>query len=108
KPKVRGLGWDVAGTVESVGAGVSDFRPGDEVMGIAEQGSFAEFVITSPNKLIAKPANLSFEQAAAIPISGTTALRAVRDEGKVLPKQTVMVVGAAGGVGSLAVQIARA
>jgi NADPH:quinone reductase-like Zn-dependent oxidoreductase len=90
KPKVRGLGWD------------------DEVMGIAEQGSFAEFVITSPNKLIAKPANLSFEQAAAIPISGTTALRAVRDEGKVLPKQTVMVVGAAGGVGSLAVQIARA
>jgi NADPH:quinone reductase-like Zn-dependent oxidoreductase len=106
RPKLAVRGWDVAGIVESVGANVTGFRPGDEVMGTAE-GSFAELVVTPPEKLVPKPSNLSFEQAAAIPISGTTALRAVRDEGKVQPGQTVLVIGAAGGVGSLAVQIAK-
>jgi NADPH:quinone reductase-like Zn-dependent oxidoreductase len=106
-PKIGVRGWDVAGTVERFGANVKGFRPGDQVMGTAE-GSFAELVIAQPDKLVGKPAGLSFEQAAAVPISGTTALRAVRDKGKVQPGQTVLVIGAAGGVGSLAVQIAKA
>jgi NADPH:quinone reductase-like Zn-dependent oxidoreductase len=107
RPKVGVRGWDVAGTVQAVGANVTDLRLGDEVMGTAEGGSFAELVIARPDKLVPKPANLTFEQAAAVPISGTTALRAVRDEGNVQPGQTVLVVGAAGGVGSLVVQIAK-
>jgi NADPH:quinone reductase-like Zn-dependent oxidoreductase len=107
RPKLAVRGWDVAGTVEAVGANVTDLRPGDEVMGTAEGGSFAELVIARPDKLVPKPANLTFEQAGAMPISGTTALRAVRDEGKVQPGQNVLVIGAAGGVGSLAVQIAK-
>jgi NADPH:quinone reductase-like Zn-dependent oxidoreductase len=107
RPKVGVRGWDVAGTVEAVGANVTDLRPGDEVMGTAE-GSFAELVLAPADKLVPKPADLTFEQAAAVPISGTTALRAVRDEGKVQPGQTVLVIGAAGGVGSMAVQIAKA
>ena len=107
RPKVPVPGWDVAGTVEAVGANVTGFRPGDEVIGTGK-GSFAELVLAEPETLITKPANLSFEQAAAIPISGTTALRAVRDEGRVQPGQTVLIIGAAGGVGSLAVQIAKA
>jgi NADPH:quinone reductase-like Zn-dependent oxidoreductase len=108
KPKVGVRGWDVAGTVEAVGTSVPDLRPGDEVMGTAEGGSFAELVIAQADKLVPKPANLTFEQAAALPISGTTALRAVRDEGMVQPGQSVFVIGAAGGVGALAVQIAKA
>jgi NADPH:quinone reductase-like Zn-dependent oxidoreductase len=107
RPKVRVRGWDVAGTVEAVGANVTDFQPGDEVMGTAEDGSFAELAVTPANKLVRKPANLTFEQAAAIPISGITALRAIRDEGNVQPGRSVLVIGAAGGVGSLAVQIAK-
>jgi NADPH:quinone reductase-like Zn-dependent oxidoreductase len=107
RPKVGVRGWDVAGTVEAVGAKVTGLRPGDEVMGTAE-GSFAELVLAPADKLVPKPADLTFEQAAAVPISGTTALRAVRDEGKVQPGQTVLVIGAAGGVGSMAVQIAKA
>jgi NADPH:quinone reductase-like Zn-dependent oxidoreductase len=107
RPKIAVRGWDVAGTVEAVGGNVTDFRPGDEVMGTAEEGSFAELAVTRANKLVRKPANLSFEQAAAIPISGITALRAVREEGNVQPGQRVLVIGAAGGVGSLAVQIAK-
>jgi NADPH:quinone reductase-like Zn-dependent oxidoreductase len=107
RPKLSVRGWDVAGTVEAVGANVTDLRPGDEVMGASKGGSFAELVIARADKLVRKPANLTFEQAAALPISGTTALRAVRDLGKVQPSQTVLVVGAAGGVGSLAVQIAK-
>jgi NADPH:quinone reductase-like Zn-dependent oxidoreductase len=106
RPKVGVRGWDVAGTVEAVGANVTDLRPGDEVMGTAE-GSFAELVIARPDKLVPKPANLAFEQAAAVPISGTTALRAVRDEARVRQGQKVLIVGAAGGVGSLVVQIAK-
>ena len=107
RPKLGVRGWDVAGTVEAVGASVTGFRPGDEVMGTAE-GSFAELAITQPDKLVPKPTGLSFEQAAAVPVSGTTALRAVRDEGNVQPGQKVLIVGAAGGVGTLAVQIAKA
>jgi NADPH:quinone reductase-like Zn-dependent oxidoreductase len=106
RPKVGVRGWDVAGTVEAVGANVTGLRPGDEVMGTAE-GSFAELVIARPDKLVPKPANLAFEQAAAVPISGTTALRAVRDEAGVRQGQKVLIVGAAGGVGSLVVQIAK-
>jgi len=108
RPKVRVRGWDVAGTVEAVGASVTDFRPGDEVMGVAEGGSFAEYAVTSPDKLVPKPANLSLEQAAALPISGVTALQALRDKAHVQPGQTVLVIGAGGGVGTLAVQVAKA
>ena len=100
-------GRDVAGRVEAVGSAVTGFEPRDEVMGIAE-GSFAELAIARPEKLVPKPANLTFEQAAAAPISGITAIQALRDEGKVQPGQQVLIVGAAGGVGSLAVQIATA
>jgi NADPH:quinone reductase-like Zn-dependent oxidoreductase len=107
KPKERVRGWDVAGTVEAVGASVVDLRAGDEVMGVAP-GSFAEFALGRPDKLARKPAALSFEEAAAIPISGVTALQALRDVGNVQPGQRVLVIGAAGGVGMYAVQIARA
>ncbi len=107
RPKVGVRGWDLAGTVQAVGANVTDLRPGDEVMGIAEGGSFAELAVTRPDKLVPKPATLTFEQAGALPISGTTALRAVRDVGKVRQGQTVLVIGASGGVGSLVVQIAK-
>jgi NADPH:quinone reductase-like Zn-dependent oxidoreductase len=108
RPKVRVRGWDVAGTVEAVGGSVTDFRPGDEVMGVAEGGSFAEYAVTSPDKLVPKPANLSFEQAAALPISGVTALQALRDKAHLQSGQTVLVIGAGGGVGTLAVQVAKA
>lgn len=107
RPKVGVRGRDFAGTVGAVGSSIEGFRPGDEVMGIAE-GSFAELVIAPPGKLAPKPARLTFEQAAAIPISGLTALQAVRDVGKVQPGQSVLVIGAAGGVGTLTVQIAKA
>lgn len=100
-------GRDVAGVVEAVGAKVTGFRPGDEVMGISD-GSFAELAIGRADKLVAKPAALSFEEAAAVPISGLTALQAVRDIGRVRPGQRVLVIGAGGGVGTLTVQIAKA
>jgi NADPH:quinone reductase-like Zn-dependent oxidoreductase len=100
-------GRDVAGTVEAIGANVTGFRPGDEVMGIAE-GSFAELAIARPDKLVAKPARLTFEQAAALPISGLTALQAIRDVGEVQAGQKVLVAGAGGGVGTLTVQVAKA
>jgi NADPH:quinone reductase-like Zn-dependent oxidoreductase len=105
-PKLPVLGWDVAGTVEAVGANVTGIKPGDEVMGTTK-GSFAELAIAKPEDLVPKPAKLSFDEAGALPISGITALRAIRDEAKVQPGQTVLVIGAAGGVGSLAVQIAK-
>jgi NADPH:quinone reductase-like Zn-dependent oxidoreductase len=100
-------GRDVAGVVEAVGASVSGFQPGDEVMGIAE-GSFAELAIARPDKLVPKPAGITFEQAAALPISGLTALQVIRDVGKVQPGQRVLVIGAGGGVGTLTVQVAKA
>jgi NADPH:quinone reductase-like Zn-dependent oxidoreductase len=106
KPKVRVRGRDVAGRVEAVGTNVTQFQPGDEVFGICE-GSFAEYVCARPDKLAPKPANLTFEQAAAVPISALTALQALRDRGKVQPGQEVLIIGAAGGVGTFAVQIAK-
>jgi NADPH:quinone reductase-like Zn-dependent oxidoreductase len=107
RPKVGVRGWDLAGRVEAVGAAVTGFQPGDEVMGIAE-GSFAELAIAHPDKLVPKPARLTMEQAAAVPISGVTALQALRGNAAVRPEQKVLIIGAAGGVGSLAVQLARA
>jgi NADPH:quinone reductase-like Zn-dependent oxidoreductase len=107
RPKISVRGWDVAGRVEAVGSAVTAFRPGDEVMGNAE-GSFAELAIARPDKLVPKPPGLTFEQAAAVPISGVTALQALRDQGEVRPGQKVLIIGAAGGVGSFAVQIAKA
>jgi NADPH:quinone reductase-like Zn-dependent oxidoreductase len=107
RPKVRVRGRDVAGRVEAVGKDVTEFRPGDEVFGICE-GSFAEYACARADKLVPKPANLTFEQAAVVPISALTALQGVRDRGQVQPGQRVLVIGAAGGVGSFAVQLAKA
>jgi NADPH:quinone reductase-like Zn-dependent oxidoreductase len=106
-PKVPVRGRDVAGRVEAVGANVTGFRPGEEVMGIVE-GSFAELAIARPDKLVRKPPRISFEEAAAVPISGLTALQAIRDKGEVRPAHRVLVIGAGGGVGTLTVQIAKA
>ena len=105
KNPVRGL--DVAGIVESVGATVTSFQPGDEVFGTC-RGSFAEYGLAQADRLSLKPARLSFEQAAAVAISGYAALQAVRDQGKVQPGQRVLIIGAGGGVGTFAVQIAKA
>jgi NADPH:quinone reductase-like Zn-dependent oxidoreductase len=107
RPKTPVRGRDMAGVVESVGANVKGFEPGDEVFGIAE-GTFAEYVVATPAKLLPKPTNLSMEQAAAVPISGITALRAVRDTARVQRGDKVLVIGAAGGVGTYAVQMAKA
>jgi NADPH:quinone reductase-like Zn-dependent oxidoreductase len=107
RPKVGVRGWDVAGTIEAVGAAVTRFESGDEVMGVAEAGSFAELASTPAEKLVAKPARITFEQAAAVPVSGVSALQALRDKGNVRPGQRVLVIGAAGGVGTLTVQIAK-
>jgi NADPH:quinone reductase-like Zn-dependent oxidoreductase len=106
-PKTPVPGMDVAGTVEAVGRQVTDLRPGQEVFGTCA-GSFAEFACARPSRLALKPASLTFEQAAAVPVSATTALQAVRDVARVRPGQRVLVIGASGGVGSFAVQIAVA
>ena len=104
----RGVrGRDAAGTVDAVGSNVTRFNPGDEVMGIVE-GSFAELAVGRAGKLVPKPERLTFEQAAAAPISGVTAVQAIHDIGKAQPGQRILVVGAAGGVGTLAVQVAKA
>jgi NADPH:quinone reductase-like Zn-dependent oxidoreductase len=108
RPKIPIRGWDVAGTVEAVGSSVTEFGPGDEVMGSAERGSFAELTIAPADKLVRKPERLSFEQAAAVPVSGTTAIQALRDKAHVQPGQSVLVIGAGGGVGTFTVQIAKA
>jgi NADPH:quinone reductase-like Zn-dependent oxidoreductase len=107
RPKVPVLGMDVAGRVEAVGAQVTRLRPGDEVFGWTD-GSFAEYAIAPEDHLAAKPAILSFEEAAVVPISGFAALQAVRDVGEVQPGQQVLVLGAAGAVGWFAVQLAKA
>jgi NADPH:quinone reductase-like Zn-dependent oxidoreductase len=106
-PERRVPGLDLAGTVVSVGAGVTRFSPGDEVYGIGN-GSFAEYAVAKEAKLARKPANLTFEQAAVVPVSGLTALQAIRDTARVQSGQSVLVTGASGGVGSYAVQIAAA
>jgi NADPH:quinone reductase-like Zn-dependent oxidoreductase len=107
-PKVAVRGRDLAGVVAAVGAGVTGFQVGDEVYGTCDGGSYAEFATASPGRLARKPANLSFAQAAAVPVSGMTALQGVRDLGGVRAGHRVMVIGASGGVGSFAVQIAKA
>ena len=107
RPKNPVPGLDLAGTVEEVGADVTGFAPGDEVYGTCE-GSFAEFARTKADRLSPKPANLSFEQAAAVPVSGLTALQGLRDKARVEEGERVLITGASGGVGSYAVQIAKA
>lgn len=106
-PKARVRGMDVAGQVEAVGRNVTRFRAGDEVFGTCG-GSFAEYACAGEEKFAPKPANVTFEQAAAVPISGFTALQGLRDKGKVQVGQRVLIIGAAGGVGTFAVQLAKA
>jgi NADPH:quinone reductase-like Zn-dependent oxidoreductase len=106
-PKDRARGREVAGVVEAVGTDVTGFAPGDEVYGIGE-GSFAEFCRARADKLAPKPKNLTFEQAASAPVSALTALQAIRDVGQVRRGQSVLIIGASGGVGTFAVQIAKA
>src|SRR5207245_11128664 len=109
KPKNRVRGTDVAGQVEAVGASVTRFRPGDEVFGSSKHlgGAFAEYAAVSEDALAPKPTNLTFEQAAAVPMAGYVALQALRDHGKVKAGQRVLVNGASGGIGTFAVQIAK-
>ncbi len=106
RPKVRIRGRDFAGRVEAVGEGVDRFRPGDEVFGEAD-GAFAEYVSAPAGAVDPKPANLTFEQAAAVPVAGNTALMGLRDLAQVRPGQRVLINGASGGVGTFAVQIAK-
>jgi NADPH:quinone reductase-like Zn-dependent oxidoreductase len=106
-PKHPVPGFDVAGRIEAVGPNASQLQPGDEVFGWCD-GSFAEYASVPEGQLALKPANLTFEQAAAVPISGFAALQALRDTGGVQPGQTVVIIGASGGVGSFAVQLAKA
>jgi len=107
RPKPRIAGVDGAGVVEAVGANVHGLRPGDEVLGRFE-GAFAEYARAEADKVVPKPARLSFEQAAGVPMAGQTALRAIRDVGRVRAGHRVLINGASGGVGSFAVQIATA
>jgi NADPH:quinone reductase-like Zn-dependent oxidoreductase len=107
QPKTSGLGSDVAGQVEAVGRNVTRFRPGDEVYADVVQGGFAEYTSVPETFLAPKPANLTFEQAAAVPLAALTALQGLRDRGRVRPGQRVLIIGAAGGVGSFAVQLAK-
>jgi NADPH:quinone reductase-like Zn-dependent oxidoreductase len=106
-PKALNPGRSVAGTIVAVGKDVTAFQLGDEVFGVAES-SFATYAVAGPATLARRPATLTFEQAAAVPISGLTALQAVRDQGKVATGQKVLVIGASGGVGTFAVQLAKA
>ena len=106
KPRDPSVGVDVAGTVESVGKEVTEFKPGDEVFGVAP-GSFAEYVANGASNFAHKPANISFEQAAAIPVAAFTALQGLRDKGQIQAGQKVLIDGATGGVGIFAVQIAK-
>jgi NADPH:quinone reductase-like Zn-dependent oxidoreductase len=107
RPKLLAQGADLAGEVVSVGKNVTLFKPGDEVFGTGP-GAFAEYVCAREDKLALKPANLSFEEAAGVPIAAVTALQGLRDKGEVRPGQKVLIIGASGGVGTFAVQIAKA
>lgn len=108
KPKDTRLGADVAGRVEAVGSAVTQFKVGDEVFGELGAGSFAEYVAARESRLALKPANLSFEEAASTPVVGFTALQGMRHKGEIQPGQKVLVNGASGGVGTFAVQLAKA
>jgi NADPH:quinone reductase-like Zn-dependent oxidoreductase len=107
-PKDIVRGKDVAGTVEAVGSRVSSLKPGDDVYGELVSGSFAEYAVAPADRVALKPSNLTFEQAATVPLSGMTALQGLRDAGSLTAGQRVLVNGASGGVGSFAVQIAKA
>jgi NADPH:quinone reductase-like Zn-dependent oxidoreductase len=107
KPKNTRLGADIAGRVEAVGRNVKQFRPNDEVFGDIGHGGFAEYACAPESRLALKPANLSFEEAAAVPMAALTALQGLRDEGQIHPGQKVLINGASGGVGTFAVQIAK-
>ena len=106
KPRLGRPGVDVAGEVEAVGSNVTQFKPGDEVFG-ACRGSFAEYGCVAASKLVMKPGNVTFEQAASANVAGLTALQGLRDKGKIQPGSKVLINGAAGGVGTFAVQIAK-
>lgn len=106
KPKNHILGWDVAGHIEAAGEKVTQFKPGDAVFGVCKR-AFAEYVSAAADRFVLKPANLSFEQTAAVPTAALTALQCLRDAGKIRPGQKVLINGAAGGVGTSAVQIAK-
>jgi len=107
KPKNTLLGRDIAGQVEAVGKAVTGFRPGDEVFAEVGAGGFAEYASVSEGVLVLKPANLTFEQAAAVPLAALTALQGLRDAGQIQPERRVLIIGASGGVGTFAVQIAK-
>jgi NADPH:quinone reductase-like Zn-dependent oxidoreductase len=109
RPKSTTLGADIAGRVEAVGSQVKQFKPGDEVFGVAKHnhGGFAEYVCALESKLVSKPANVSFEEAAAVPMAALTALQGLRDEGRTRSGQKVLIEGASGGVGTFAIQIAK-
>jgi NADPH:quinone reductase-like Zn-dependent oxidoreductase len=107
RPRAAGLGSELAGVVEAVGANVTQIRPGEAVFGGC-RAAFAEYGSSRPRELARMPANLSFEQAAAVPVSGVTALQALRNHGRLRAGQRVLVIGASGGVGTFAVQIAKA
>src|SRR5437667_12483720 len=106
KPKEPGVGTDIAGRVEAVSSNVTQFKPGDEVYGVCNAG-YAQYGTARQNRIALKPANRSFEESAAVPIAGFTALQALRDHGHIRPGQKVLVNGAGGGVGTFAVQIAK-
>ncbi|MEL7226700.1 MAG: NAD(P)-dependent alcohol dehydrogenase, partial [Cyanobacteria bacterium J06576_12] len=110
KPKITTIGTDIAGQVEAVGKNVKQFLPGDEVFGDLSEcgfGAFSEYTAVPENALVHKPTNLSFEEAATVPVSGLAALQALRDYGEVRSGQRVLINGASGGVGSFAVQLAK-
>jgi NADPH:quinone reductase-like Zn-dependent oxidoreductase len=107
RPRHRILGADIAGRVEAVGRDVTQFRPGDDVFGEGSYGGFAEFVCVAEKRVVPKPADLTFEEAAAVPMAGLTALQGLRDKGKIQAGQKVLINGASGGVGTFAVQIAK-
>jgi NADPH:quinone reductase-like Zn-dependent oxidoreductase len=105
-PKDKRIGVDVAGQVQSVGRNVTQFKPGDEAFGVC-RGAFAEYACTTEDNLARKPANISFEEAAAVPVAAITVLQGLRDRGRIQQRQKVLVDGASGGVGTFAVQIAK-
>jgi NADPH:quinone reductase-like Zn-dependent oxidoreductase len=108
RPKESRLGVDYAGTVEAVGKNVTQFRPGDDVFG-GRNGAFAEYVCAREDRaIVPKPANVTFEEAAAVPVAAITALQGLRDKGRLQPGRRVLINGASGGVGTFAVQIAKA